>query len=49
MDSRLHHHDKVAESFNESFENLGLGYIDLYLMHWPQFLLAEGACVAFTT
>jgi len=37
-----HHHHKVAESFKESFDNLGLGYIDLYLMHWPQFLATEG-------
>ncbi|KAJ3574866.1 hypothetical protein NP233_g1493 [Leucocoprinus birnbaumii] len=32
------HHDKVKESFEESLNNLGLGYIDLYLMHWPQFV-----------
>ncbi|KAF8889010.1 NADP-dependent oxidoreductase domain-containing protein [Infundibulicybe gibba] len=30
------HQHRVMESFNESFENLGLGYIDLYLIHFPQ-------------
>jgi diketogulonate reductase-like aldo/keto reductase len=29
-------HDAVRESFGESLANLGLDYIDLYLMHWPQ-------------
>ncbi|KAF5353403.1 hypothetical protein D9756_008003 [Leucocoprinus leucothites] len=32
------HHDRVKESFEESLNNLGLEYIDLYLMHWPQFI-----------
>ena len=31
-----HHHDRVAESLQESLDKLGLDYVDLYLMHWPQ-------------
>ncbi|TFK81028.1 Aldo/keto reductase [Polyporus arcularius HHB13444] len=31
-----HHHDYVAESLEESLEKLGVDYVDLYLMHWPQ-------------
>ncbi|KAI0665709.1 Aldo/keto reductase [Trametes maxima] len=31
-----HHHHKVQESLNESLSKLGLDYVDLYLMHWPQ-------------
>ena len=31
-----HHHHKVAESLQESLDKLGLKYVDLYLMHWPQ-------------
>ncbi|KAG8713662.1 hypothetical protein FRC09_018468, partial [Ceratobasidium sp. 395] len=30
------HHGSVPEAFNLSLKNLGLDYIDLYLMHWPQ-------------
>ena len=26
----------MREAFDESFAKLGLEYIDLYLMHWPQ-------------
>lgn len=29
-------HDAVRESFEESLANLGLEYVDLYLVHWPQ-------------
>lgn len=29
------HHGKVAEGFETSLKNLGLDYIDLYLIHWP--------------
>jgi methylglyoxal/glyoxal reductase len=27
--------ETVAENFKMSLEKLGLGYIDLWLMHWP--------------
>ncbi|CCM04387.1 uncharacterized protein FIBRA_06562 [Fibroporia radiculosa] len=30
------HHHKVRESFEESLQALGLEYVDLYLIHWPQ-------------
>lgn len=30
------HHGTVAEGFERSMKNLGLDYVDLYLMHWPQ-------------
>ncbi|BGP18756.1 hypothetical protein JCM10213_003045 [Rhodosporidiobolus nylandii] len=29
-------HARVAAAFDESLERLGLEYIDLFLMHWPQ-------------
>ncbi|CAE6425988.1 unnamed protein product [Rhizoctonia solani] len=29
-------HGRVAEAFERSMKNLGLDYVDLYLMHWPQ-------------
>ncbi|KAL0956000.1 hypothetical protein HGRIS_002176 [Hohenbuehelia grisea] len=29
-------HHKVQEAFEESLANLDCGYVDLYLMHWPQ-------------
>ncbi|EJU02702.1 Aldo/keto reductase [Dacryopinax primogenitus] len=28
-------HHRVVEGFENSFKNLDIGYIDLYLMHWP--------------
>ncbi|TFY80021.1 hypothetical protein EWM64_g3992 [Hericium alpestre] len=31
-----HHHHKVSESFDQSLSALGLDYVDMYLMHWPQ-------------
>ena len=27
--------EKTTEAFNETFERLGLSYVDLYLIHWP--------------
>jgi len=35
------HHTRVAQSFEESLNFLDLGYIDLYLMHWPQAVLYD--------
>ncbi|TFK71570.1 Aldo/keto reductase [Pluteus cervinus] len=32
------HHDRVKESFEASLKNLDIDYIDLYLVHWPQFI-----------
>ncbi|KAK4701095.1 hypothetical protein P7C70_g5143, partial [Phenoliferia sp. Uapishka_3] len=29
-------HGRVAEAFEKSLELLNIGYIDLYLIHWPQ-------------
>ncbi|KAF7421277.1 hypothetical protein PC9H_011799 [Pleurotus ostreatus] len=40
------HHSRVAESFQESLDNLGLDYIDLYLVHFP-FPFAYEKGVAF--
>ncbi|KAJ4481106.1 reductase AKOR2 [Lentinula aciculospora] len=34
-------HSRVQDSFNESLANLGVDYIDLYLVHWPQCVLSE--------
>ncbi|KAJ7196510.1 NADP-dependent oxidoreductase domain-containing protein [Mycena pura] len=31
-----HHMEYIPRSFNESLSNLGLDYIDLYMLHWPQ-------------
>ncbi|KAF9054138.1 NADP-dependent oxidoreductase domain-containing protein [Panaeolus papilionaceus] len=35
------HHDRVRWSFEQSLNNLNLGYIDLYLMHWPQVIVYD--------
>ncbi|EPQ53934.1 aado/keto reductase [Gloeophyllum trabeum ATCC 11539] len=40
-----HHHHKVRESFEESFAALDCGYVDLYLMHWPQAVGEDGKTV----
>lgn len=32
---------RVAEAFEETIQRLGLGYIDLYLIHWPQAVVYE--------
>ncbi|KAJ7163518.1 NADP-dependent oxidoreductase domain-containing protein [Mycena crocata] len=37
-----HHPKYVARSFDESLRNLGLDYVDLYLMHFPQTLQYPG-------
>ncbi|KAJ7762888.1 NADP-dependent oxidoreductase domain-containing protein [Mycena metata] len=33
-----HHPKYVERSFNDSLSRLGVDYVDLYLMHWPQHL-----------
>ncbi|KAJ7347289.1 NADP-dependent oxidoreductase domain-containing protein [Mycena albidolilacea] len=33
-----HHPKYVERSFNDSLSRLGVDYVDLYLMHWPQAL-----------
>lgn len=30
-----HSQEKVVPAIKESLENLGLDYVDLYLVHWP--------------
>ncbi|KAJ5562121.1 hypothetical protein N7461_000882 [Penicillium sp. DV-2018c] len=30
-----HHPDDVESAMQESLNNLGMDYVDLYLMHWP--------------
>ncbi|KAK0216102.1 reductase AKOR2 [Armillaria fumosa] len=35
------HHARIVESLNESLESLGTSYVDLYLMHWPQYVVYE--------
>ncbi|KAJ7054749.1 NADP-dependent oxidoreductase domain-containing protein [Mycena amicta] len=30
-----HHHHRVMESIQESLDNLGFKWLDMYLMHWP--------------
>src|SRR4051794_11383348 len=32
---RHHGYDETLEGFQESLDNLGLDYVDLYLVHWP--------------
>lgn len=35
MWSTFHEPDQAVKAFIRSFKNLNLGYIDLYLMHYP--------------
>ncbi|KAJ7747235.1 NADP-dependent oxidoreductase domain-containing protein [Mycena metata] len=37
-----HHQVYVERSFNDSLSNLGVDYVDLYLIHWPQNLAYPG-------
>lgn len=33
--SNKHHPDDVASALQQSLDDLGMDYVDLYLMHWP--------------
>jgi diketogulonate reductase-like aldo/keto reductase len=35
LPGRYHHHDQAVETIEESLLRMGLDYIDLYLIHWP--------------
>lgn len=35
LDNDKHGYDKARKSFDESMDRLNLGYIDLFLIHWP--------------
>ncbi|KAJ7270935.1 reductase AKOR2 [Mycena rebaudengoi] len=37
-----HHHGRVSESIQESLDNLGFRWLDMYLMHWPNSVAYEG-------
>jgi glycerol 2-dehydrogenase (NADP+) len=41
-------HHRVREAFDESLGKLGLDYVDLYLMHWPQ-ASVDGALILART
>lgn len=41
-----HRPDAVRRSFDESFEKMGIGYLDLFLMHWPLPTLYDGDFVS---
>ncbi|KAH9914829.1 Aldo/keto reductase [Fomitopsis serialis] len=41
------HHHKVRESFETSLKTLGLDYVDLYLVHWPQSDTEEGEHIPY--
>ncbi|OBZ69929.1 Glycerol 2-dehydrogenase (NADP(+)) [Grifola frondosa] len=41
------HHHKVRESFEESLKNLGVDYVDLYLMHWPHAYGEDGKTIPY--
>ncbi|TFK36516.1 reductase AKOR2 [Crucibulum laeve] len=36
------HYSRVAASLDESLKALGLDYVDLYLIHWPQTMAYDG-------
>ncbi|KAK9364682.1 NADP-dependent oxidoreductase domain-containing protein [Lipomyces kononenkoae] len=42
-------HTRVAEELDTSLKNLGVDYLDLYLMHWPVTLNPEGNHPLFPT
>ena len=40
--NRSEDHGNVAVALDHSLKKLGVTYVDLYLMHWPQTLLETG-------
>ena len=38
------YHSRVEENLDRSLKSLGLGYVDLYLMHWPVPMNPKGSC-----
>jgi len=38
-------HGRVSEALQKSLDNLGLSYVDLFLMHWPQALKDNGDAI----
>ncbi|EIW54704.1 Aldo/keto reductase [Trametes versicolor FP-101664 SS1] len=43
------HHHRVEEALDESLANLGVDYLDLYLIHWPVHLNPNGNDPKFPT
>jgi glycerol 2-dehydrogenase (NADP+) len=37
--------DRVEENLDLSLKNLGLDYVDLYLVHWPVRMNDQGVCI----
>ncbi|EJF55737.1 Aldo/keto reductase [Dichomitus squalens LYAD-421 SS1] len=42
-----HHHHRVAESLQESLDKLGVDYVDLYLIHWPQAYTEDNKTISY--